>query len=190
MKKYNLWTIVHLSLLAVASVFCVVSMALLFSGHTNYAKSEGAQRAICDIFAILALIGGGIYALKGYGKDAKTFYNAFFSMLIVATAVSIVFDSMFFKGGAVAILLLITSCIKAVFLLLLTFLSDLGKAKAWIFFLVVLAMDVVGVILMFVNVRVVGVAYTVCACLARLLIAASIGLVIRGKYVDKVSRGR
>ena len=182
--------IIHLSILAAALIFCVVSMALLFSGNTLYAQSEGAQRAICDIFGILALISGGIYALKGYGKDAKFFYNAFFAMLVVATAVSILFDAMFFRGGAVSVLLLITSCIKAVVFLLLTFLSDLGKEKARLSFFVVLAVDVVGVVLMLINIHAVGVAYTICACLARLLIAASIGLALRGKYADKDARGR
>ena len=191
MKKYSTLAIVHLGLLCAAAVYCVVSAVMLFGGFgfgaAGFAKGEGAQRGIIDVITILSLASGAVYVLKGYGKNAAFFYNAFICLQIAATALLVVLEGVFF-GGTATVLLMIAMGLKAVAIALLIFLVDLGEKKSMMLFYVIVALDVVGLILALVSVHAANAAYLISAGVFRLLVSATIGLALLGKYADKADR--
>ena len=109
-------------------------------------------------------------------------------MQLVATAFWVVIDCVFFKGGALAVLSIIVMCIKAVALIVLTFFSDLGKKKAWLLFYGIMAADVLWAIFALAGINAHEVSYRVVAGITWLLVAATVGMTILGKYDDKAKR--
>ena len=186
MKKYVL--LIHICLLVLALTFSVVCAGLLF-GDVGFEKNESIQRGIFYLINLLALVSCFVYVLKKYAKEARFYYNAFFCMQIVATVFLAIFDISTFKGGSVAILSLLALFVKAVVLIMIIFASDLGKKRAYLFFYIILTLDVL-LAIMTLTIANVSVAYKVCDVFARLLIVSTIGMTIYGKYSDKESRKR
>ncbi len=90
--------------------------------------------------------------------------------------------------------LLIIRCtlfaIKIILLLLLAFGKDLGQKKSWYILYVIAALDIAGIVVMFIVMSDTGFDFSLVGAIAALVADVTLGIAIHGKYADKASRGR
>lgn len=194
-RRFNPIMIVHFVLMVLVLVSSLYSaVKVLGYIHSNpEAFSNGGMFAtlfygIYKIMTAIAICSGIIYLWNRYGKKAAMYYKAFLFLLVIASLFS-VFDLVGIAYAAIsrpAIISLVVHIIKIAALLVLVFKKDLGKRRAWIVFCIVLAMDIIiGCISTGPELR----PFRIIGLLSRLAMDGTIGLALRGKYLDKASRG-
>lgn len=204
-KKFTSLMWVHLIMMVVLAILSIGTAVFLLNGVTTNNIEEIATWRSSVIFNIcliminaLALISGVIYLLKGYRKDAASFYKTFMMLNAVSAvvfalmALSVMQTSNSVEGMQIAsnvmyILCVFLMVIKAVLLFVLTFGQNLGKRNSWIIFCVILAIDIVVGLLFKTSGS--WAPFRFVSALPRLFMAGTIGLSIKGKYDDKDARG-
>ena len=204
-KKFTPLMICHLVMMAVlallsvaaAVIICNKAYALPGEGYATW-KSAIYTTGTMSIIEIVALIVGILYLASGYSKSAAGFYKAFLTISALSAAVAIIPDVLSMQAGNVldgAVIgsngvnltrILLHIC-EVVILLLLAFGKDLGKHRTWIFFGVLLALNVMISILSLFYAH--SFLITLLHSLIHLLMTGTIGLAIKGKYDDKDARG-
>ncbi len=188
-----------LALLSVAAVVIVCSKAYALPRESYVLwKSAMYFTSIMSILEIVALIVGILYLVSCYSKSAAGFYKAFLTISALSAAVAIfsivlsmqagnVLDGAVIGSNSVNFTRILLHICQVVILLLLAFGKDLGKHRTWIFFGVLLAVDVM--------ISIMSLFYapsfliTLLRSLTHLLMTGTIGLAIKGKYDDKDARG-
>ena len=194
MKKFRPIIMVHLVLMVLLILLSLISAVLILTGTGIDMSSDAVKKSAYlygaeNILTAAALVFGIIYLCKGYSKRAAGYYQVFFLLAFAAWLFSfwlMIHTSSFLHYHLIAVSLTL-SFIWAIAVFLLAVGLNLGKRKAWILFIVLLASDCVMPFLFpeasyFPQVRVIS-------CLGKLALDGTIGLAIRGKYADKDRRG-
>ena len=186
-KKFNTIEILHLILMALMTVATLISIIVIFTGNKTddfdvFFGSFNYGVFFAGIVNIAALVCGIIYVLKGYSKEAAGYYKAFLALVAVYALIT-TFTSIN-QGIVIRIILKV---VKIVLLLVLVFVKDLGKKKTWIIFAVMLAVDICVPFIAIDKQHFLG--YRLVAHISKFLTDGTIGLAIRGKYIDKDKRG-
>ena len=197
MKKHGALVTCHLILMALTLLFSLFGAIFAFVNFGIDAnKLSSSDKTSLLLFGFLGVydvigIGAGIgYLLRGYGKNAATYYKMLLVLIFFAKVL----------GGILAvtsglnsiiwllIILLITVAIKAAVLLVLAGWKDLGKNKTIVLFWILFALEL---FLPFLCIALPQAAiYIIVLSVNNLVIAGAIGLSIRAKYADKQARGR
>ena len=186
-KKYSPLMIIHLILMSLLIVFVLVSTVATLAGVKTidsqlFFDSFSAGVYILAILNIAALGCGIIYLLQGYSKKAASYYKAFM-VLTAALSVLNIYSVYVFRGFCLGVILI---AVKVILLLALAFWKDLGKRNTWILFAIIIGID----LYIFVSSNHQNyLLYRLAFVLSKLLMDGTIGLAIRGKYVDKDARG-
>ncbi|MBP5288273.1 MAG: hypothetical protein J6Z79_00180 [Clostridia bacterium] len=189
-KKLNLPTICHLVLMGLLCALSVVSVVIIFSGSVpagfetsgeNY-RTTITLYGVAHILNALALICGGVYLIKGSGKNVATLYKCFI-LLVSLGVLSRLIGTFIHPGFGLSVCLMIAILIA---LLVLTFVKDLGKRNSMIVLCVLLLLELVqGIVSFDVN----EVLSSIVGNLSRLVLAGTIGIAMSAKYADKEARG-
>lgn len=180
-------------LMAVLAVLSILILGFLLFAIDNlpaeYAQTYEANKPLIIAYElvivldIISLVMGIIYIAKGYSKPAAKYYKAFLLFTVLANAVSIIPGVMYRGFGGSFVFKLI----KIVLLLVLFFYKDLGERNTWIVFALMLLADIIYTF--FYDFTQEGASGVIALALSRLLSSGTIGLAIRGKYMDKKARG-
>ena len=193
MKKFGAVTICHLCLMALAVLFNAFTAVMFIGGFgTAVAGIYRVQlylRGFLNVISLFALVVGILYILYGYGKNAAIYYKAFLFIQIVGTVLLIAVDAASTKLGASLLLALVAFSYKTIVLLVLTFGKDLGENKTWALYFVFLALDAAGMIAMLFVTEKSVLGYALAGLISTLLLDATIGFAVKGKYDDKKARG-
>jgi len=192
-KKYSPIMIVHMILL-IGLVICNVISAITFvNGFTtaasNREKVELLAKAFLMLVILVMLIMGLMYLLNEYGKNAAIYYKAFLILQVVISIGTVLLDVVFLKMDTFLTVKCILFGVKMILLLILAFWKDLGKQKTWIFFWLVLCVDLVVLVMAVVHMSRIGFDLSFIGYVTALVADGVIGLAIRGKYKDKEARG-
>ena len=197
MKKHGALVTCHLILMALTLLFSLFGAIFAFVNFgIDVNTLSSSDKTSLLLFGFLGVydvigIGAGIgYLLKGYGKNAATYYKMLLVLIFFAKVL----------GGILAVtsglksivwlivILLITVTIKAVILLVLAGWKDLGKSRTMVLFWILFALEF---FIPFLCIALPDAAvYIVVLSVNNLVIAGTIGLAIRAKYADKQARGR
>ena len=189
MKKLGPIKIVHFALIALLMAFSVYSAIRMFSGAAEANRTMMILYGIVNVINICALCASAVYLWNSYGKQAANWYKAFLYLNVVVTLLLLVVDIFYIPVNFVLISSIILLAVKAAALLVLVFKKDLGKKNTWIVFYVLLGLDVVLIVLTFINVTRDSLVFMIHGSASRLINDLTIALAIRGKYADKEKRG-
>lgn len=179
-------------------VLAVMSLINIVMKVSSIMTSGGAENTVSSyahgwfhLMNTLALGSGIIYLLKGYSKSASGFYKAFLMLTALANASFAVLVIATRENGSSGFydicLPIIIMGIEVIILLILSFMKDLGKAKTWLLFIIMIAADVLFGVLFISSISSIAVKCVV--ILTKLSIDATIALAIYAKYTDKTARG-
>lgn len=188
--------------MAVMVLLMMVSIYLLFSIVSGIVAPQFREYydtfgpyisifAVWNFVNVLALICGIIYLRRGYTKAAANYYKAFILLLMLASVVLAVLNYINQGLGSGTIMMLI----KIIILAVLAFGKDLGKAKTWLLFSVLVIIDIMFGIVSYMfpgslEVTANDLTWIRSAVLfSRLIMDLTIAFAIRGKYADKDARG-
>ena len=196
-KKTSPIMIFHLILMLVLLAFSLYSGVRIIgsiSSNTEIVSANGTlavlMYGIYKFLTAAALCAGMMYIWKGYRKSAASYYKAFLFLLALATVFCTLNLVIMLQSSSsyLIIIALVAHIVKTIALLILIFKKDLGEHYSWILFGILIAMDlVIGMLTgdtdaTYKAIRLVGL-------FSRLAMDVTIGLSIRGKYLDKTSRG-
>lgn len=195
-KRFTPLVICHLCMLVIMTLFSIASAILMFSGSADmdYENHKAMIYAFgCfEILDVLTLLSGILYLLKGYKKAAALYYKAFM-LLNAFSAIGAAVGLFFYREVEeesylpIVIIQIVASAVEAVILLAMTFWKDLGKTNTWILFSVILTMDIITGALFTVDRN--TFFYRLVTVISVLFVDGTLGLIIRGKYIDKEARG-
>ncbi len=132
---------------------------------------------------LLSIICGVLYLVNGYRKNSAFFYQTFILLKVFSTVFHLNI-ALAHRGFDLAVFSL---CLKIAVLLVLVFWKDLGKQNSRILFRFLLFLDLFYGLFFVFNKTMLYVVIP--DTLANLLLDATIGLAIHGKYADKDARG-
>ena len=198
-KKLSPLMICDLVLMVLLLAFSLVCVVMILGGlkpapaqYTAPEKLGWTFYGIVNVVNLLALACGIIYICKGYSKQAAGFYKAFMFFLALASVPNIIVNVLLSQGANAILqslpLSIAIMVFKAAILLIFVFWKDLGRRNTWIFFAVLLILDI---IYGFLFSDISGIrAFRVVTILSRLVTDGTIAVAIYGKFADKVRRGR
>ncbi len=194
MNRNSPVTIAHLILMILMLLYNGV-LAVLAIGDFGVApggmgKAELMLRGIFNLLTVMALFTGIWYILDGYRKQAAIFYKAFLLSQVVETVFLAVIELIFAQKGLIQILVTVTLAVKAIILLLLVVLKDIGKMRTWLIYSLLFASEVFGVTVIIISTPGSIMGLRIVSSAARLVITGTIGIMIYGKYADKKRRGK
>lgn len=184
-KKYLPLKIVHLIFLALGICFYVYSFFQIENVYDN------ATDKIIAVFqagtAILALISGFIYLVKGYKKNAAAYFKGYVWIILIADMFAVIV-------GITEATSYFCKIVWAVALILLAVLAagkDLGKIKSFAVAGLILLCKVILLITVITNHSILGVAFVpvLLDMIAQIVRTITTGLMVCGKYLDKAARG-
>lgn len=178
-KKKKTLMIIHLILLALLALANIVSLIILVI--------TGGELLVTDyliLFAnFFALSCGIFYLANGYSKNAAIFYKAFIFLTMLSDAFYVITMAINtnYDFGAIIIGFVIS------LLLVLTFVKNLGKEMTWLVFCAIIIANLVYGIVFERNIY--ALPIVIVDVIAKLVMNATLGLAIFGKYKDKEERG-
>lgn len=185
-------TICHLILMIIllcCSTFSVIAFFCGFdfvmAGHT---RAETLQKGFSVLMVIVMLFMGIMYLLKEYSKQASFYYKAFLIFQVVVAVVVTITDDITPNMSGFIIAKCVLYAVKIVGLLLLAFWKNLGKQKTMIIFYIIFALDVASLVLIILNMMNTAFEFSLIGPIAALVADGTLGLAIRGKYMDKEER--
>lgn len=192
MKK-NPIMIVHLILMLLMALGTIGGAVNFIIGAVGSATVKETFSNLTNILLMAVILStilmGALYLLKGYGKQSAVYYKLFLLLNVGVCALTIFIDLYFYQVNTLMIAICVLNAIKLVDLLILTFAKDLGS-RTWILFYVILGLDVAQLILAVINMTGIGFDFSFTGYVTALVMDGTIGLAIRGKYRDKMARGR
>lgn len=168
--------------IAVMAALAIVNLMHAFSLF----RSGGDAVLTILIIAFLNLVltvCAAVYLYRGYRKEAAPYYKAFMVVAMLSTVLHARL-TLTHSGYGFGLALLFA---KIIVLAILAFTEDMGKKTTWIIYGILAVVDLIYAVL-FPPVHASGI-FRVLPILSRLLVTASIGLAIGGKYADKEARG-
>jgi len=189
MKKLTPVKIVHLVLIVILLAFSVYAAIKMFSGAAAAGRAMMILYGIVNVLNVGALCASAVYLLNSYGKKAADWYKAFLYLNVVVTVLLLIVDIFYIPFSFVLVSSIILLAVKAAALAVLTFKKDLGKKNTWIVFYVLLGLDVMLIVLTFINATRDSLVFMIHGSASRLINDLTIALAIRGKYADKEQRG-
>ena len=194
MKNLTTLAKVHFCILVFLILFNAFGAVMFIGGIgfslTGVDRLHMLLRGILNLVNIIALIFAIVYLLNSYGKQSAVYYKAFLFLIILETVFLFALDLAFWPTDVLLVVSLVILGIKAVVLAVLVFWKNLGAQKTWLIYHMLLPLDVVGTVIMFFKVPQGTLVYVILAALSRLALDGAIGLAIRGKFADKLKRGR
>ena len=188
-QKINAKVICHLALLGLLFAVNVASAIIVLTGNTpgGFAVNGEAGKTTLILYGIahvvnaLALACGFLYLIRGGGKNVAAWYKAFIVQIALGVTLRMVGSILFPGFGASACFMIgIVVC-----LLVLAFVSNLGKQKTWIIFTVLLTTEVCLAIVIFEPAEALS---SIAGSLTRLILEGTLGVLIFQKYDDKAAR--
>lgn len=172
-KKYLPLKVLHLVVFVVAFILCTVSIMNRINDAAIVRDTVGMFFQY--LFAVIALIAGLVYVLKGFSKDQAFYYKLF---MILYLASSVFASSYSLSKGAAFVTCVITLAILVLKVVICTG-KDLGKTRTWAFSIIILVLSIITCLtssedLMF--------------DLTLVLLTISVLLMAIEKYIDKGSR--
>ena len=178
--------VVAACILAVAAVLLNVFTAFDAVMDTLTQEQAVLSKVACALM-VLSLVFGLVYFLRGFTKQAATFYKLFMILSLAETIVFIGFRMTFVTPFFTAIFLVLPFGLLSV----LAAGPNLGKTMTLTLALIYIAVQIVNLItsVEFNNQFVSPVAGLVQSC-SHILMAGIAALMVLGKYSDKKERGR
>ena len=177
-KHYSAIVKCHLVLMVILTILSIVNIVSMFTS-TQDLKLNGVMINLMNVFAFAC---GILYLCKGYSKSASLLYKAFMLFVLLSNVFYVV-RSVTLRGTHD----LVVICIKIILLLVLALGRNMGKRTTWILFTILIAIDLVYWIPF--GPRYFKLYVIMADTLIKLVIDGTIGLAIRGKYIDKEARG-
>ncbi len=184
-KKYLPLKIVHLIFMALGLCFYVYSFFQIENVYDN------ATNKIISVFqagtAILALISGFIYLVKGYKKNAAAYFKGYVWIILIADMFAVIV-------GITEAASYFCKIVWAAALILLAVLAagkDLGKTKSFAVAGLILLCKVVLLIPIIMDRSILGAAFVpvILDMIAQIVRTITTGFMVCGKYLDKAERG-
>lgn len=192
-KKYSALMIIHLSLMFLLIIMSAVATVMFFGGIGTAVEGKGRTEVMMNgfttLFAMLTLSMGALYIIKNYSKMAAFYYKSFLLFLVVVTVLSILLDVFYVRMNGLLIAKSILYSCKVVLLILLALWKDLGKKKNLIFFYSILFCDIMGFLLIVINMMITRFDFVIMGAISAIICDVAIGLAVKGKYADKAARG-
>lgn len=192
MKKTPIM-IVHLILMLLMALGTIGGAVNFIIGAVGSATVKETFSNLTNILLMVVILStilmGALYLLKGYSKQSAVYYKLFLLLHVGVCALTIFIDLFFYQVNALMIAICVLNAIKLFDLLILTFAKDLGS-RTWTLFYVILGLDIAQLILAVINMTGIGFDFSFTGYVTALVMDGTIGLAIRGKYLDKMARGR
>ena len=175
----------------VISIFNVIAIVIIIVFNLMLLNELPLISMIESIVCIIALLVGGIYALKGYQKKSANLYKAFMIMFYISNLISLAAPIVLMLNNEtvsfatttiftlINLIIIVCDCILAIG-------KNLEKNVSVNLSYVILVMNAVKL----------GVAFvidspiqTICICISNMFLACMLCLFVTVKYMDKESRG-
>ena len=193
MKKLTTASIIHLVLLGLLSISNIVVMVIFVINLGSVDPGKEKAEVILNIIStltILAMIAMGIvYSLNNYEKRAAKYYKAFLLLNVVVTIMTVLIGIIFSKLDLLTIFKSVVYGTKALLLLALALWKDLGESKTWILYCAIWFLDITVFMLIVIKMAMTSFDISFMGILTALVSDVVMGIAIRGKYLDKESRG-
>lgn len=185
-KKFNRARMAfHLVLMALMIAFSIALIVLTLCGVQLGVETSNNVLGIA-VNAVYALaFGCGIVHLRGkYGKESAGYYKALLLLACLGNCLVLILYLCF--AGKTSATVTVLMAVKILALLALAFVKNLGKRNSWILFVVMTVADFASGVLFsaFVAEPIAAVGMV----LSRLVMDGTVGLSLRGKYLDKEAR--
>ncbi len=193
MKKFSPLKMIHL-LLMIVLMFCSGISTVLFLGGFEVAvagkgKTEVILTGCTTLMVMVMLLTGVLYLVHGYKKNAAVYYKAFIILMVLVTLIDFITNMVCTAMNVLLIIRCTLFAIKIILLLLLAFGKDLGQKKSRYILYVIVALDIAGIVVMFIIMSDTGFDFSLVGAIAALVADVTLGIAIHGKYADKASRG-
>ena len=176
-------------------LFCSGFSTVVFFGGFEFAvagkdKLEVILTGCTTLMVMVMLLTGVLYLVHGYKKNAAVYYKAFIILMVLVTLIDLITNMVCNAMNVLLIIRCALFAIKIILLLLLAFGKDLGQKKSWYILYVIVALDIAGIVVMFIVISGTGFDFSLIGAIAALVADVTLGIAIHGKYADKASRGR
>ncbi len=193
MKNNSALRIIHLILMITLIISSGFTTVMFFGGFDVAVAGKERLEVLLNGFSTMVvmvmLITGVLYLVRGYQKNAAAYYKAFLVLLVIVTFMVTLLDILYTEMNVLIIIKNFLYIAKIILLLSLAFWKDLGRRKTWMLFNIVLMLDFAVLIVMLINMMQNGFDFALMGIISALVADATIALAIRGKFVDKDSRG-
>ncbi|MBR2523925.1 MAG: hypothetical protein IKE53_05745 [Clostridiales bacterium] len=188
MDNKNPVKIVHL-ILMVLMMAGTIGAAVRFIIELPNSPSSVANIILMALVFIM-LVTGAIHLLKQYSKQAALYYKLFLILNVAVCLLTIFIDNFYYASHALMICISFLNGAKILLLIYLAIGRDLGSKNTWMLFWLLIATDIIKLILAVFYLNKVGFDISLTGYITALISDGTIGLSIRGKYLDKISRNR
>ena len=171
---YKAILILNLLLITAGLVLCVLG---IFSPDANLFNK------ITRVMAMVVLVLGDFYILRGYSKDSAAFYKLFgavYALYIITAVVSI-------STNATKPLIVTFENFSLVIVLVLLLSENLGKIKSFILCALLVLFNIAILVTNLITGKYIGIVLTI--MLVDIVLACLYGIMTYAKYLDKTERG-
>lgn len=188
-KKLSVPVICHLVMMCILCLVNIASAIIVLTGNTpgGFAVNGDAGKTtlildgIAHVINALALCCGLLYLIKGGGKNVAIWYKAFIFQIAIGVTLRMIGSILFPGFGAPACFMIAI----VAGLLVLALVPNLGAQRTWIIFTVIITVEVCLAVVIFEPSEAV---FSIVGSLTRLILEATVGLMIHQKFADKAAR--
>lgn len=184
-KKFLPFRFVHLCFVFLGICFYIYSISKITIIYDDI--SDIVVSSIQSGSAILALLSGFIYFIKGYKKNAAKYFKGYVWIAVIAD----MFATIVGISEVPSYFIKIIWASSLVFLVILATGKDLGRENSFTLAILIFLCKFILLVSAVLNSTILGVAYipVVLDIVAQLILTITTTLMVCGKYLDKASRG-